>query len=702
MIVEAPEMPVSNKKQPDPLTGRLTEIAQGYQQRLQRNPRDPEALAGMSLIAMASGQSEAAVQMAQEAVQVAPAMGPAWVTLGQALRTAKRPQEAEAAYAAAIQLDGTDPLARMGLGELKMATERAEEALRDFDLAIRRNPLLIPAQLGLGHALACLNRFEEALAQYEHVLTLKPREPEAEFSAGFALAKLGRPEEAEIHYRRAIAERFDFAAAWMNLGCLFRDQGREAQAKAALRRSVELRPDLVSGWINLGLMERDHQNYEKAEEYLQKALQLNPELAETHVAWAHLCASRQDQAGAWSWVRSALALNPDQEEAVNTWGILLHNRGEFAEAVEIFKRAEQLGSKAAASNRGNALLDMGDVEGALQAHARAVELEPHNPGGRYNLALTQLRLGDWKDGWQNYEWRWSFREVHRRPRRFQQARWSGEVLSGQRVLLHAEQGLGDTIQFCRYAALVVARGGLPILQVHEGAERLLRSLAVVRSGQAELCVLGAEPPTFDLECPLMSLPAAFGTTVETVPWTGAYLAADCEEATRKRVQFPSCARGDLRIGITWAGNPRYKADHQRSTSLETLLPLLRMPGITWISLQKGEPAEQLANLPSEILAYDGSSQDKDLAETAALMATLDLVITTDTCIPHLAGAMGKPVWMLLAHLPDWRWMRETEKTPWYPSARLIRQTSPGDWDGVIERIAQRLQAHQHALGVAAD
>jgi hypothetical protein len=205
--------------------------------------------------------------------------------------------------------------------------------------------------------------------------------------------------------------------------------------------------------------------------------------------------------------------------------------------------------------------------------------------------------------------------------------------------------------------------------------------------------------SFDLECPLLSLPAVLATTIETVPWPGAYLGADAELVAEKWRQFPSAGPGfppqqvksglaggpGLRVGMAWAGNPRYKSDHLRSMRLETLLPLLRTPGFTWISLQKGEAAGQLSDLPGDVCVCDGSSGDEDLAETAALMATLDLVVTTDTCIAHLAGAMGKPVWILLPHLADWRWMEETETTPWYPTAWLFRQSEPGDWAGVVER-----------------
>jgi len=689
-------MQTSKETSAKELTSRLTEAALGYQRMLQENPCQPKALVGMTLVALASRQPEAAVKMARAALALEPRMCTGWVVLGQALKAAGRSEEAERAYEQAISLDGMNAQARTGLGELKLVTDRPEEAIKEFELALRKQPALAAAHMGLGHALAMTGRYEEALRRYEQTLALRPRMAEVHFSAAYALAHLGKLKESETRYRQALALRPNFAAAWMNLGSLLREEGQEFYAEAALKRAVELRPDLVSGWVNLALLERQRKCPEQAEIYLRKAFALNPNQVETLVSWCQFRAAEGDQAGAWGWLRWALARDPDHTEAINMHGILLHNEGRFEEAIPVFERAETLGHRAAASNRGNSLLDLGRMDEALRAHELAVESEPASPGAIYNLSLTRLRMGDWKQGWRDYEARWSFREVHRNPMVFRQPRWQGEPLEGGRILLHAEQGLGDCIQFCRYATLVAERGGEIILQVREPVERLMASLAVVHTGQAVIAPLGIEPPAFDLECPLMSLPAVFGTTTETVPWPGAYLGAEPELVFDKRKQFPSIhpdkrsAKKQLRVGIAWAGNPNYRADRRRSTELATLLPLLRTSGITWISLQKGPAAEQLADLPGDIFVWDGSSGESDLAEAAALIATLDLVITTDTCIAHLAGAMAKPVWIMLPHLGDWRWMQKIETTPWYPTVRLFRQSTPGDWDGVLRRVIGEL------------
>lgn len=686
---------------PLPLSAHLQQAALRFQSILAQEPCSTEALVGISLVALASKQTQAAIAMAQAAVASNPKFGIAWVTLGQALKAADRADDATQAYLQAIALDGMNALAHMGLGELYLSTCKAEHALIEYDRAICSNPALASAHLGRGHALVWLGRNAEGLACYEQALLLSPRMSEAEFASGFVLARLGRRHEAIARYRRAVALRHDFAAAWMNLGCLLRDDGQDIFAQAALERAVQLRPDMIAGWLNLALVERDRNNIENAKARLLRALALDPENVNTLVAWSQFLLAQRDLSGAWEALYKSLARDPNHPEAVNMKGILLHTEERFEEAVTVFLQAESLGCRSAPSNRGNSLMDLGRHTEAFAAHRLAVEQDPQSIGSAYNLALTELRLGDWQHGWPRYEARLRFREVSRIPMHFQQPRWRGEPLAGHCILLHAEQGLGDAIQFCRYAPLVAARSGKVILQVHEPLVRLVQSLAVVRRGQAVVASLGVTPPAFDLECPLMSLPAVFGTTVDTVPCDGPYLFADPALVETKCKLFPAPG---LRIGIAWAGNPRYRADYRRSMHLRTLLPLLRTFDANWISLQKGAAAEQLADLPSEVRVHDGSSHDADLAETAALIATLDLVITTDTSIAHLAGAMGKPVWILLPHLADWRWMHDTDTTPWYPTARLFRQSAPGDWTGVLMRISSELHrlAATHLLpGLAA-
>jgi tetratricopeptide (TPR) repeat protein len=666
----------------------LTQLAIGYQQVLLANSHQTEALVGMSLVALASHQNEAAVAMAKAAVAASPQIGITWITLGQVLKAEGRIGEAESAYERALFIDGMDGLAQLGLGELRLSMGLPEAALAHYRLALHRQPTMAAAHLGIGHALASMNRHSEALSHYRQAHELAPHMAECDFCLGFVLARLGRIDEAVEHYRNAIARRSDFAAAWMNLGVLLREHGKLHHAEAALARAVALRPNDVDGWLNLALLLREQRRHPEAEQVLRKAFALAPDNAQVLMACSQLCIARNDLPGAWEWLRWSQARAPLNAEILNLHGILLHHERRLAEAAEMFLRAEELGSLSAASNRGNSLLEMGRIEESLSAHELAVSRNPESAGARYNLALTQLRLGDWANGWKNYESRWRFREVHPYPLHFRCPRWRGEPLEGRRILLYAEQGLGDAIQFCRYAAMVAARGGEVILQVHPPVKRLMHSLGVVRSGMACVAQLGEEPPAFDLECPLMSLPVIFGTTMETVPWPGPYLAAAADQFVHHLPQ--ASAGAGLRVGVVWAGNPKYKADRFRSMKLRTLTPLLRNSDVQWFSLQKGAAASQISELPEDVHLHDGASKDRDLADTALLIATLDLVITTDTSIAHLAGAMGKPVWIMLPHLSDWRWMQDRSTTPWYPTAKLFRQSVPGDWRQVLERIAAHL------------
>lgn len=671
-------------------TDNLLAVAVSFQQILTRHPHHPEALIGMSLVALASGQFGPALTMARAATAAAPSMSMAWVTLGQALKADGRIGEAELAYEHALDLEGRNGLAHLGLGELRMATNRPEEALEAFQTALHWQPSLLAAHMGAGHALACSGRDEDALRHYRQALLLAPQSAEAEFAIAFFLARMGKAMEAEAHYRDALMLRPDFGAAWMNLGCLLREQGKMPHAAAALTRAVELRPDVPAGWVNLALLAREQRRTGEARHHLLRAFALNPESVDTLLAWCQFCIAEEDRMGAWEWLRWAQTRSPSHPEVANTHGMLLHMERRFAEAAETFTQAEACGSAAAVSNLGNTLLNMGRIHEALQAHERAAASQPQSAGAEYNLALTRLRLGEWKRGWAGYEARWRFREVHPFPRIFQCPRWHGEPLEGRRILLYAEQGLGDAIQFCRYAPLVAASGAQVILQVHPPLVRLMHSLAAAQAGHISVVALGEEPPDFVLECPLMSLPAVFGTTLETVPWSGPYLGPSPEQRISRRPGSPDHP-GALRVGIAWAGNPRYKADTQRSMRLDTLVPLLRQhPEIHWISLQKGESVGQLRQLPRDLPITDGCSLDQDLADAAALIATLDLVITTDTSIAHLAGAISKPVWILLPHLSDWRWMQDVETTPWYPTARLFRQATPGDWDGTLGRVSTEL------------
>ena len=669
----------------------LLQAAEAYRLTLATEPHSQPSLLGLSLIARQSHQLLPAIKMAQAALAAGPDSAIAWANYGDLLAALHKIPQAQIAFSRATALEST----------------------------------LAAAHFGLGNILALQEDFPAALAYFQKASNLAPKVPEIHFARGFAQSKLGAHPEAVAAYSRAVTLRPSFASAWLNLGVELiadgRDQLSDLCYHQALNASPQNTPTQISALLNLGHLERSRRRYTQAREHYDRALALtlpaHPRYSEIQVAFAYLHLEQKQFPEARQSLhlaevaQSANPAHPNPEIA-NARGILHlaelsatdHPESyeeKIASAIAAFKEAESQGHTTAPSNRGNALLRLGRCEEAIAAHQCAAKLAPHHPGAQYNLALTQLRLGDYARGWPNYEIRWSFREVHPRPRRFRQPRWQGEPLGpSARIFLYAEQGLGDTLQFIRYLPLVVQRTSAShlILAVQRPLTRLLAAfvarLGEIRPGiTTELIPLGEYDPVFTHHCPLMSLPAVFQTTLKTVPDAIPYLESDPELTRNRALEFPRPS--NLRsVGIAWAGNPSYRADHERSTHLETFLSLLQIPGIRWISLQKGTAAGQIRAiqqiLPQDCTLLDGSSQDRDFADTAALISNLDLVITTDTAVAHLAGALGKPLWILLPWQSDWRWMQSRATTPWYPKARLFRQSSPNNWAELIRRVAGQL------------
>ena len=673
--------------------GNLLLAAESYRQALQSDPHSPQALLGLSLIARQSNQFQPALRMAEAALAAAPQSALAWANLGDVLNALHQIPSAKAALKQALALQ----------------------------------PSLTAAHYGLGNALALEDNFAAALSHFSFAARQTPTSPECHFAQAFAHGKLGEHIQAIAAYRRAVQLRPSFAAAWLNLGVELVADGRDQLAEPCYHQSIAasqgshdaLVNNRISAHLNLGHLHRSRRQFGPAQQHYEAARDLGstaaPRLSEIQVALAYLHLEQQQFPQSWQALRQAESADSAHQNAEipNARGILLlaeetvqHDLSLVEEAIQAFKGAEAQGHKTAASNRGNALLRLGRCLEAEAAHQSALQRDPHHPGVRYNLALTQLRLGDFAQGWPNYEIRWQFREVHPRPRIFSQPRWQGEPLTAPAsLLIYSEQGLGDTIQFLRYLPLLAGRSPNThlIFEVQPLLVRLLApyatSLQSTVSGlTVEILSHGQPLPSFTHHVPLLSLPAIFQTTLETIPPASLeskpYLQADPQLIQQRAAELSDlghCAHP--KIGLNWAGNPNYGSDHERSTTLRVFLPLLAIPQICWVSLQHGPPSRQIAELPPHLQPHDASSRDRDLADTAALISNLDLVITTDTAIAHLAGALGKPLWLLLPWQSDWRWMQDSLTTAWYPQARLFRQSSPHNWSELLERVTRELLAH---------
>jgi hypothetical protein len=425
------------------------------------------------------------------------------------------------------------------------------------------------------------------------------------------------------------------------------------EATAACRRAIQIDPNYADGYFNLGL-----------------ALHAKGQWDESIAA-----------------IREALRLKPDNAEAYYNLGNSLHDADRLDDAIAAYQRALELKPDypEAHNNLGIALRDSGRLEDANTAYREALKIRNDNPPVHWNLALNYLLQGNFKEGWEEHEWRWRCKGFPSPRREFRQPMWDGRDLNGQKIFLHAEQGFGDTIQFVRYAPIVAERGGQVVLQCQAELFRLLKSNP--QFGQ----IISADEivPEFDFHCPLLSLPRAFGTEIHSIPAATPYLGVDpvLAETWEKRLLSAS---GGFRVGIVWAGRPTHKRDRQRSIALLKFLPLAAVAGVKFFSLQKGVASEQIKTPGDTMHLIDLTADLHDFADTAALISRLDLVIGVDTAVVHLAGAMGKPVWLLLPSVPDWRWLMNREDSSWYPTMRLFRQTSPGDWEGVFCRVAESL------------
>jgi tetratricopeptide (TPR) repeat protein len=538
-------------------------------------------------------------------------------------------------------------------GVLMQQRGEPAEAFKLIGAALAANTSAKPAPAALynrGNALAALDRLDEALASFDETLMLKPDHAGALLNRAQVLQKLKRGREAIASFDQAFALAQPSADALVARGNAHFTLGAYAAALADYDAAMCLRPDAAPLHNNRGNALRELGRHDDALIAFDRAIALKPDYAEAHNNRGNALLETNRVMEALASYERALALKPD-----------------FADALV---------------NRGNALHYLGRDRAALASFDFAIVLAPQLAEAHWNKALTCLALGDFVQGLPEYEWRWK-RDAELQPRDFAQPQWRGEDLSGETILLHAEQGYGDTIQFIRYLPMVIAKGGKIVLEIPDD----LRPLVAPAAGVAAMLRRGNVLPPFDVHCPLMSLPLAFGTTVDTIPAPPAYLHAPAERVEKWRARLDGAK--PPRVGFVWSGKPSHKNDRNRSIPLALLAPLLQMPGFTFISLQKEYRDADRATLAAmPVLRLENALAD--FADTAGAIAALDLVIAVDTAVAHLAGAMGKPLWLMLPAIGDWRWLTGRADSPWYPSARLFRQPQIGDWQCVVADIGHEL------------
>lgn len=410
---------------------------------------------------------------------------------------------------------------------------------------------------------------------------------------------------------------------------------------------------------------------------LRRALALDPAFAEAHYSLATMRDRLEGRVTPPAGFRRAIAAAPGSGALLCNIAAALHQRGQRWKAGICWRHALALDPTLAQAHEilGTINQEEGRLQAAIAFFRHATVIDPDRAGAHVEEAMCHLLAGDYPRGWQQYRWRWRGDAVQA-ARRFTQPEWNGQDIAGRTILLHAEQGYGDTLQFCRYVPLV-ARQARVILEVQPPLRRLLNGM----TGVIRVVGRGEALPPFDLHCPLMSLPAIFGTALQTIPAQIPYLTVEPGRTALWRSRLPE---NQPQVGLCWAGHPAHRRDGERSLPLARLRPLLRHRGAGWHVLQKDmRPADRLALSTVPWLAEHRFS---DFADTAALIAVLDLVVTVDTAVAHLAGALGVPTWLMLPWVGDWRWLGGRDDSPWYPSLRIFRQPIPGDWDSVLARV----------------
>jgi tetratricopeptide (TPR) repeat protein len=540
----------------------------------------------------------------------------------------------------------------------------------------------------LGLSLHQSGQSDAGLALMQQSIQLAPAWPMAHCNIGNVFKDRGLIDQSIAAYLQAITLDPHFAEAFINLAIVLKDRGDLRGAIAAYRQAVALRPADARRHFDLGTALQAAGLLDDSVPPLRKAIELDPHFTQAFSVLGLSLMRTGRLAEAVEVCRAGVTANPGFGQGWSNLGTLLTETGELQQAVAAYQRAIAIDPQFAGaySNLANALRELGQWDESIQFCRKAIALASDYAQAHWNLAFVLLLTGDFQSGWREYEWRWKIDKPMSPPRNFPQPMWDGSALNGKTLLLHTEQGFGDAIQFFRYVTIAAQKGGRIILESHSELKRLFE----INSPGLQVVGKNEPLPAFDVHCPLISLPMVFGTDLQSIPPQLPALQADPDlsAAWKARLDAEVCG---LRAGLVWAGSKTHPNDRNRSISLSDLAELLDLPNITFISLQKGDAAVQSQKAGQSTRLIDWTKDLHDFSDTAALVANLDLVITIDSSVAHLAGAMGKPTWVLLPFAPDWRWLLDRQDSPWYPQLRLLRQSIARDWPGVVRRVREALE-----------
>ncbi len=599
-----------------------------------------------------------------------------------ALHQQGRLAEARALYLQVLAADAQNVNGLHLLGVMSLQVGRFEDAAGLIARAIAVHPGDASIYVNRGLALLNLGRAGGAAASLGRAVALDAGHADAHYNRGGALQALGRLGEALAGYGRALALDPGRAEALHNRAATGHALGREGDALAGFDRALAVGPQLAESHYGRGNALKDLRRGEAARASYERAIALRPDYADAFGNRGTALKEMGRTAAALVSYDRALALAPGSADAHYNRGLAHQESRRGAEALAGYARALALKPDHAEAlyNRGLVLHEAKRLKEAVAGYDRAIAIRPDYAEARFNDALALLLAGDFRRGWPLYEWRWKLEPLSSARRDFPQPLWLGaEPLKGRAILLHSEQGFGDTLQFCRYAAPVAALGARVIMEVRQELAALLQGLV----GVAQFVAQGAALPAFDVHCPLMSLPLALGTEIGAIPGRQAYLRSDPERvaAWAERLGAPTRRR----IGIVWSGSVIQRNNHNRRAGLAALLE--RMPaGCEIVSLQKEVEGADRVTLDANPRVRRFGEAVADFADTAALCELMDLVVSVDTSVAHLSGALGRPTWVLVSYEADWRWGLDRDDSPWYGSLRLYRQGADRDWTPVLERV----------------
>jgi len=666
--------------------GRLDDAEPLMRRSVERQPV-PLALANYAAVLAGLGREHDALARLDEALAIHPAHQRALFQRAGLLAQLARHDEARAAYDRLLELTPGFADGYVKRSDVLRVLGRHDEALADCDRAIALAGRSFDAMRGRGLALRELGRFRDAADSYGHALAQTPGSAEVLFLRGVAYLDLHEPERALADFNAAIAASPTFVDAIFNSSVALEQLGRHDEALVRCDRVLAIEPRHARALANRGNAASHMERYRDAVDSYARALALEPDGTGVLCNYASALMRIERHDDARDMCDRALALDDGYVPAWFTRGRVQLEMHRYEAALDDLEHviAATPRDKLAHFHKGNALRALRRHEDARQAYADAIDIDPDYVLAHCLRAFLCLSIGDFEAGWAEYEWRWRDSQLDGSRRNFAQPRWTREMpLDGRTILLYAEQGLGDTLQFCRYVPLVKALGARVVLE----SPVELRALFATLDGVDTMVTRGDPLPPFDLHCPLLSLPLEFRTDLSSIPASVSYLAADPARIARWRDRLGAPARP--RIGLVWSGNPLHLNDRNRSMTLADLLPLFD-DRYEWISLQKVVRDEDRPLLDASVVRFVGDEL-ADFADTAALTALMDGVVSVDTSVAHLAGALGRPLALMIPHTPDFRWLLERDDSPWYPSARLFRQPEGGQWAPVVERIAAELPA----------